>query len=224
MKGIIIAAAVFCVALIGGGVFLATRTTSSAVRLMPLDAAYTQRVQQGYWVRGNTTNPKVTLTEYGDFQCPGCAAMFPLIEQVVKNNGDILKFEWHTYPLPQHNKGKAAAIAAEAAGRQGKFWDMHQLLYANQTSWTDQLTSTFRNTVIEYAKALQLNQDQFKQDLDDASIMDAVNKDVELGNKIPLSATPTLEINGKVLATLPSTVEQLTQLIQDAAKTATAQP
>ena len=79
----------------------------------------------------------VTLTEYGDFQCSACKLFYPVVEEVVAKYGDRVRFEFRQYPLTTiHENAFAAARAAEAAGKQEKFWEMYRLLYANQNTWS----------------------------------------------------------------------------------------
>jgi protein-disulfide isomerase len=213
MKGIIVAASLFCVALIGLGVFFATRTTSSSARIVPINQQYTNRVNAGGWVTG-AENAEVSVVEYGDFQCPGCAALKPVIEEAMNQTNSFASFTFKHYPLAQHNKARLAAQGAEAAGRQGKFWEMHRVLYGTQQNWENDSVSAFRDYLIENAKAFNIDVEQFKNDLNDTTITDQINKDATEGNKLPVTATPTLVINGKKIYSIPSTAEGLVSLIQ----------
>ena len=216
MKVAIVAAVLFCVALVGGAVYLTTHTSkTAATRILPMSSQYTQRVSDEAWVTG-ATKPTVTLIEYADFQCPGCAAMAPIISQVMPKVSDFVQLRYRIYPLPQHSLARAAAAAGESAGRQGKFWEMHDILFANQTSWEAMTAGQFRSELDTYASSLNLNIDQFNQDLDDDSVFDPINKDITAANQIPLQATPTLVINGKVVQTLPTSADELTALLNAA--------
>ncbi len=214
MKFAIAGMIAFCVLLIGGAVFFATRPEAPQVRTIPMSEQYTKRVEEGSWVKG-AANATVTITEYADYQCPGCAGMAPIITEVLSKT-DFVKLEYRNYPLTQHNKARLAARAAEAAGRQGKYWDMHGVLFANQSSWENLSLAVFRDTVKDYAKNLGLNAEQFVADLDDKTIDDQVNKDITEGNKVPVTGTPTISINGKKLETLPKSADEFISLLQAA--------
>ena len=99
--------------------------------LAPVD-----KVVETDWVRGSTTT-EVTLIEYSDFQCPACGAYFPIVEEVNEKYGDHFRFVYRHFPLTQHKNATPAAQAAEAAGVQGKFWDMYKLIFTNQKDWVD---------------------------------------------------------------------------------------
>ena len=216
MKPLLAIAGVGCVLLITLGIFLAVSANSDTTRILPIDPAYQTRIDQGYWSKGAET-PTVTLLEYGDFQCPACDAEYPIIEQAVKDTSDFVQFHFRNYPLAQHDKAAVAAKGAEAAGRQGKFWQMYELLYSNQSDWSTQLLGTFTATTLpQYAQTLQLNVDQFKKDLKDNSIQDQIDKDMAAANQIPLTGTPTLQINGVTVTDLPKTADDLVTMLKAA--------
>jgi protein-disulfide isomerase len=159
----------------------------------------------------------VTLVEYGDFQCPACDAYYPTIEQVRKQYGDQLKFQFRNFPLVQkHQNAMAAHRAAEAAAKQGKFWEMYNALYSQQKSWESSSDPT--KIFEDYAMQLALNVDQFKRDYTSASVNDTINADLKEGQRLGVDATPTFFINGKKVEPTPdNTVEAFTKLIDQAA-------
>lgn len=139
---------------------------------------------------------KVTLVEYGDFQCPVCALYEPTIQQVVEKYKADIKFQFRHFPLQQiHANAFAASRAAEAASQQGKFWEMHDQLYANQQAWTN--ASDPVSVFSDYAKALDLNVQQFKSDFTSKKVNNAVNADIDAGNKLKVSGTPSFFVNGE---------------------------
>lgn len=217
MKNIIILVSLVCIALIGGAVLLGMQNKGGGIRLVALNASYTTRVQQSYWSKGNTTNPKVRLTEYCDFQSPACAAFYSIVDAAFRANSSTMELDWHTYPIKdKYNNANAAALAAEAAGRQGKFWEMHQLLFVNQAAATNQDATAFRASLNSYAQSLGLNMDQFKNDMNDTATLDPINKDVELGNKVPVTNTPTLLMNGKLVDPLPHNQAEMNSFLLQA--------
>lgn len=204
----------FCVVLIGGAVFYATRPSAPQLRILPMNEQYTQRVENNAWTKG-ATNATVVLTEYADFQCPGCAAMVPIVNEVLSRT-DFVRLEYRNYPLTQHNKARLAAKGAEAAGRQGKYWDMHGIIFANQANWEGTSVTTFRDTLKQYAQSLNLNVDQFMADVDDKSLDDIINKDVSDGNRVPVTGTPTFQVNGTKLEALPKSADEFIALLEAA--------
>lgn len=140
---------------------------------------------------------KVTLVEYGDFQCPVCKSYYPVVEQVVTKYGDDIKFQFRNLPLTQlHQNAFAAARAAEAADKQGKYWEMYNMLYQTQESWSQskQASQEFN----KYAQQLGMNVDQFKKDFASNQINDAINADIKEFEKTKeAQATPSFFLNGK---------------------------
>ena len=135
----------------------------------------------------------VKIVEFADFQCPACATAQPIVKSVVEKNKDKVYFVFRHYPLPSHQNARIAAQACEAAGIQGKFWEMHDLLFTNQSAWSE--SSNAKEIFTDYASQLGLNVDQFKDDL--GKVNDSINKDYTLGNQAGIDSTPTFFINGK---------------------------
>jgi protein-disulfide isomerase len=221
MKAAIVVAVAFCVALIGTAFYLALhQSTHTGPRTVSLDKSYSDRVSSGYWAMGSAA-PKVTLTEFADFECPACKLMSPIIQQSMDATKDIAQLQFRIYPLVNiHPNAQQAAEASEAAGRQGKFWAMHDILFANQDAWKSLPGSDFSATLENYANQLHLNIAQFKQDVADSTIGDQIAKDVAAGNAVSLQGTPTMLINGQKLDKLPQSSEELIKLLQQAAQNA----
>jgi protein-disulfide isomerase len=140
----------------------------------------------------------VTLVEYGDFQCPVCSVYEPTIQEVVKKYEKDIKFQFRHFPLQQiHANAFAASRAAEAASKQGKFWEMHDQLYLNQNAWSSAGDPV--STFTQYAKTIGISPEQFKTDFNSKAVNDAVNADIAAGNKLKVSGTPTFYLNGKEL-------------------------
>lgn len=165
---------------------------------------------------GNTAS-KVKLVEYGDYQCPYCAVFHPIVKEVVEKYSDKISFQYRHYPLPQiHENAQSSARAAEAADAQGKFWEMHNMLYANQQSWAK--TTTPASVFEGYAKQLGLDTTKFKKDFTSSAVNARINADKAEFNKTKLTAsTPTFIINGKKVQP-EATVESLSKLIDEALK------
>ena len=148
-------------------------------------------------IAGNP-NAKVTLLEYGDFQCPYCQQYAATVQQVQEQYKDTVKFQFRNFPLSSiHQNAVAAARAAEAASLQNKFWEMHDLLYStgNWEVWTKSSDPTPLFT--RYAEQLGLNPVKFKTDFSSVQVNDTINADKAAGTKLGIQGTPTFYVNGK---------------------------
>lgn len=154
----------------------------------------TNTLSSSDWVRGNSASP-VTLIEYGDFQCPACAQYHPLVKRLREEFGIKVAFGFRHFPLSQvHPNTKVAARAAEAAGVQGKFWEMHDLLFEHQTDWA--LKPSPKSTFVSYASELGLTIDQFEADMDRDDLDDKINTHYQTGIASGVNSTPTFFLNG----------------------------
>jgi len=147
-------------------------------------------------VRGKPDAP-VTLEEFGDFQCPPCGQFAGFAEELLKEYDSRLRVVFRNFPLPGHEHAREAALAAEAAGFQGKFWEMHDTLYREQTSWSK--APNTRELFESYASTLGLNMEQFKKDMDSDKARERVDSDHALGDSLGIKVTPTLFINKRAM-------------------------
>ena len=138
---------------------------------------------------------KVTIVEFSDFECPACQAAQPALNKTLADYKDkSVRFVYREFPLPSHQYAFLAAEAAEAAGLQNKFWEMHDRLFAEFEKNPELVLS--KDTLTGYAKDLELDTAKFALDLDSDSVRQRVLDDQNDGNKVGLSATPTFFING----------------------------
>jgi protein-disulfide isomerase len=138
---------------------------------------------------------KVKITEYADFQCPACAAMAPIVADLLAKYPNDIELTFKHYPLTQiHPRALLAAKASEAAGKQGKFFEMHDKLFTGQSTWSS--NSKAEEIFIGYATELGLDVDQFKTDLKDATIAAKIRSNQAEGNKDGVQGTPTFLVNG----------------------------
>lgn len=157
-------------------------------------------------------NASVTLIEYLDFECEACGAYFSLVKKLEQEFTNDLRVVLRYYPLPSHKNGLPAALAVEAAARQGKFLEMHDLLFTEQKNWGERPTPT--PAVFEgYAKQLDLDLEKFKQDVASQSVKDRVQRDVDSGTKLGNTGTPSFYLNGQKLQN-PKNYEDFKTLIQ----------
>ena len=133
----------------------------------------------------------VTLVEYGDYECPYCGMAYPIVKAAQQRLGDQLRFVFRNFPLREsHPHAQHAAEAAEAAGAQGKFWEMHDMLFEHQDSLGDE-------DLITYADALGLDSEQFVDDLASGTYTPRVREDFRSGVRSGVNGTPTFFINGE---------------------------
>ncbi len=144
--------------------------------------------------RGDVSAP-VTIVEFTDFQCPSCAAMHPVIEEVLKSYGNKVRLVVRDFPLVQHENARKAAEAANAAHAQGKFFEYIALLYKRQNALDV-------NSLKKYATEIGLNRTQFDADLDSAKYANEIRKDINDGQIYGVESTPTLFVNGVALRAL----------------------
>ena len=146
-------------------------------------------------VRGEASAP-VTLEEFGDFECPPCGALYPELKKIEEEYGSRLRVVFHHFPLISlHKNALQAAHAAEAAGVQGRFWEMHDKLYENQTTWSEarDLVPIF----VDYAKQIGLNTDKFMKDLNGEQVAQRIFQDGKRSHSLGVNSTPTFYVNGK---------------------------
>lgn len=140
-------------------------------------------------VQGNS-NAVITLVEYGDYQCPHCGRAYPVVKRIQEFFGDKLKFVFRNFPLQNiHQLAVPAAMASEATGRQGKFWEMHDTLFENQRWLTE-------NSFEPFADQLGVDIEQFNKDRREEDILAKVEGDFESGVLSGVNGTPTFFING----------------------------
>jgi protein-disulfide isomerase len=148
------------------------------------------------YARGMQT-ARVTVEEFSDFQCPACGALEPGLRRVMKEYEDRAHFIFRNYPLQMHKYAFLAARAAEAAGLQGKFWEMHDLLYDNQKEWSDSMEP--RVQYDSYATRLGLDVQRFKADMERQDLAERIKSDMLRGNSLGVKGTPTVYLNGREL-------------------------
>lgn len=194
---------VICVAIFGGLIYISKKDQVSIdfnkVDVKAVQAASPENGNIADHVAGSPDS-KVRIVEYGDLQCPACGGAHPGLKKIIEDYGDKIGFVFRNFPLTSiHPNALAASTAVEAAGLQGKYWEMNNLLYETQTSWSnlspDDRTSKFSTL----AGQIGLNADKFKADLSSANISKKISYDQALGRKQNVTGTPSIFVNGEKL-------------------------
>ncbi len=213
---------IITVVLFGGAVWYSSNTAAE------YDLKSNEGVVVVDQVKGNQ-DAEVTLVEYSDFECPACASFQPVLEGVMEEFGDNLRFEYKHFPLtlanPRlHKFSLAAALAAEAAGQQGKFFEYHDVLFARQQEWS---TSANANTLfVKYAGELGLDSEKFRTQMKSSILSDKVKADFAEGRALGITGTPTFFLNGEKMEieSYQDFIEQIAVTINpDAAASSSAQ-
>ena len=174
----------------------------------------------------------VTVEEFADFQCGSCAAVHPVMKEVQSIYGSKIKLIFRNYPLQMHEKAYDAAVAAEAAGIQGKFWAMQDQLFNNQQTWSSP-SSNHKQLWAEYAQKIGLDVAQWQNDVAGMAAKSRVDQDMNRGKALNVSSTPSVYINGEPVPFPDVNVASLRRIIDaklqeapqnTAASTAPARP
>lgn len=171
----------------------------------------------------NGRDKKVTLIEYGDFQCPSCGQYYPILKSLEETYKDQVSFVFRHFPLRSiHPNAQAAALAAEAAGKQGKFFEMHDKLFETQNVW-GQVATNQQSLFEGYAQELGLNIEQFKNDYKSSDTANRINRDISSGSQFNISGTPTFILNGEKIES-PAGLDEFKKVLDDAIKKAGGTP
>ena len=186
----------FLVLVTAGTIAAAVLSQGSQTDVSGFVATTVPAIDSSDHVRGNAS-AKVTLIEYGDFECPACAQWDTIVKQIEANYGSKVRIAFRNYPLTQiHQNAQISAQAAEAAGLQGKYWEMHELLYAKQREWesvpNDQVVASHFDV---YARQLGLDVARFNTDIASQAIKDRIARDVKTGYEAKIDHTPTFFLN-----------------------------
>ena len=211
-------------AVIIAGVYSSGDSSSTASTFVSTTAP---AINAADWHEGNPS-AKVSLIEYGDFECPACGAYFPVVQQLIANYSSTVLFVFRNFPLYTiHPFAGIGAQAAEAAGLEGgasKYWAMHDLLYTDQAAWSTNSALTPAQVVSQYfngyAQSIGLNVATFDNDINATSVTDKIQNDVAGGNTAQINHTPTFFVN---LAQIPNpnSLTDFENVLNDAIASAT---
>jgi protein-disulfide isomerase len=172
-------------------------------------------------IRGNP-EAQVTLEEFGDFECPPCRNIGTFLDELARDYNPRLRIIFRNFPLAIHKHARKAALAAEAAGLQGRFWEMHDVIYREQEVWskTEDATELFN----AYAGMLGLNLPQFKKDIEGDKTKERVDADQERGTSLGVKSTPTVFVNNREIGPTERTPEGLRGVVDAALKGSDSKP
>jgi cyclophilin family peptidyl-prolyl cis-trans isomerase/protein-disulfide isomerase len=162
----------------------------------PTEISMFPAVGEDDWVMGNSS-ANLTITEYSDFQCPYCALLAADLKELYMLHPDDIRVVFRHFPLPSHPLGLMTAYAAEAAGLQGKFWEMHDTLFEGQGNYAGMTEEQFQQWLKEQTDPLGLDQDQFFEDLQSEAVTSKVDQAQQHGLNIGIPGTPLILLNGQ---------------------------
>lgn len=159
----------------------------------------------------NQTAQRVEILKYSDFQCPACRDYVPMEEQLKNEYGDMVDITYKHFPLSGFQYSRLASHSAEAAREQGKFHEMHDLIFENQAEWS---RGNARELFESYAGQLDLDMEQFREDVESKEIAERVERDRQEGMRRMVNSTPTFFVNGRKLQQNPQNYEQMKSIVE----------
>lgn len=180
-----------------------TASVPDVVRV-PIEVVASDRVK-------GPESASVILIEYSDFQCPACAAYYPLVKKLSEEFPQDIRIVYRHFPLTQtHKNALSSAKASEAAGAQGKFWEMHDMLFEKQGEWSE--LGSAKDKFVEYANELGLDKQKFLSDFDSREVSEKINAEMTSGNTLGITGTPTFFLNGAKVA--PGSYEKFKGMVE----------
>jgi protein-disulfide isomerase len=172
---------------------------------------YQIEITESDWKKGNPNAP-VVLVEYSDFQCPACAYYALMVSKLISEYPDKTLFVYRHFPLASiHKNAHLASYAAEAAGKQDKFWEMYEKIFANQNVWSN--NNQAKEIFLDYAKELGLDENKFSLDITSPDVKNKVFQDYQSAILYQLNATPSFFLNGKKIQP-PRTLEEFKLILE----------
>jgi protein-disulfide isomerase len=202
-------------AVLAGGQLLC-QTMQSHGLTIPADQTMSRNdLAKSVHIRGNPNAP-VTLEEFGDFECPSCKNVATFLDKVIKEYEPQVRVIFRNFPLAMHQHSREAALAAEAAGLQGRFWEMHDRLFQEQAVWS---SGTDAQALFDsYAEMLGLDVAQFRKDVKGAKVRERIESDLTRARSLGVEVAPTLFIDKRQVETKDGTPEKVHSLIEEAVK------
>lgn len=208
---VVISLIVLTLIVIVGGIFLVSNQAANTSGDVKIDKAILIRPDSKQ-IAGK--NSKVSIVEFADYECPSCAALYPNLKKLLSTDGDKITFVYRNFLI--HSGSMQAAVAALAAGEQGKYWEMHDILFEKQDEWSVAATDKDRGVFFEkYATQIGLDIAKYKTDIANSKFTDMVNRDQTDGTSMNVHATPTVIINGSKLVIGSISYTELKKIVDD---------
>lgn len=186
---------ILTVVLLFGGVFLLSRNQSPAPGTLGTN---TVQIDYSKGQKIGSDSAKVKLVEFSDLECPACLNAEPVVKKIrASYSPDQLQFIYRHFPLSQHPHSRQVASLAEAAGEQGKFWEMHDKLFETQTTWAKMNNDKATTFFMDLVKQLNLDENKVKKALDENTYLSKINDDLTEGQRLGVDSTPTFYLNGR---------------------------
>ncbi len=204
-------AAILAIA-VGMGIYLAsddTPETTSADDIIDAETQNMLQVQSEDWVKGNP-DADVVVVKYSDFQCPACRQAAMMDASVEDELGDDVAFVYRHFTLPNFEHSRTAAKYAEAAGKQGKFWEMHNMIFNYQERWSRGDANSIFEEMVEH---LDLDREQLQQDMESAEVGDRIDEHRSQGERLQVRGVPSLFINGEAQQ-YPGSPDEFRELLE----------
>ena len=207
---VVISLVVFTLIVIVGGIFLVS---------MQANPSKGVTINKDILIRPDSKqivgkNSKITVVEFADYECPSCAALYPVLKKLLGDEGDKITFVYRNFLI--HSGSMQAALAALAAGEQGKYWEMHDILFEKQDEWSAAANDKDRGVFFEkYATLLGLDIAKYKTNIADPKFTDIVNRDQSDGTSMNVSATPTVIVNGSKLVIGALSYDAFNKIVDD---------
>lgn len=193
----------------GAAVFLSRGSDKAAAENSATPAHV--EIKAGAHIRGPQNAP-LTLVEFGDYECPVCGTWYPFVNEILSRYPDKLRLDFHHYPLVSiHPNAMTGAMAAEAAGEQGKYWEMHDALFEHQREWAE--SQNPRPIILNLASRIGLDLNRFEQSMNSPALQSRILQDVSLAQDLKIEGTPTFFLNGEMIRPKLS-MEDLVQTIE----------
>lgn len=215
------------IAVVGGAYYLYNDAKKGVKTATPTPTPVAANTQRNAPIGANPPNmlgsptAAVTVEEFADFQCGSCAATHPVMKEIQSIYGSKIKLIFRNYPLQMHDKAYDAAVVAEAAGIQGKFWQMQDQLFTNQQTWASP-SANAKQLWNEYAQKIGLDVQQFQNDVAGLAAKSRVDQDMGRGKVLGISSTPTIYVNGESVPFQMANVQGLRTIIDQKLQEASA--
>lgn len=214
----IIVAAVLVITLVAGTLFLRQKRREQLDRRAQAEQARAANADSlAGAVPARTRGPEsapVTLEEFGDFECPPCGMLSPVLDKIEQDFKGRLRFVFREFPMAAHAHGFQAASAAEAAGLQGKFWEMHDRLFQERFVWPK--SPDVEKQFTDYAADLNLDVERFRKDMSGEEVKKRIASDQKRGRALGVDRTPTLFINDQLVPVTSFGPDSLRKLVEEA--------